>query len=130
MSELTVVKCISMDFSMWLAQEAEKRGWSFSELARRSGISSAMISLVMSGQRNPGVDFCNGIARAFGVSPVTVLARAGIIPPLDDEDVTFRELWHHVRRLGYRDRVRLIQIAREWASEPVEESEEEKEEPE
>jgi transcriptional regulator with XRE-family HTH domain len=118
-----MVKYRTMDFSTWLAQEVEKRGWSFNELARRSGVSSAMISLVMTGHRNPGVDFCNGVARAFKTSPIVVLAKAGIIPPLDDNDLSFRELWHHVRKLSHRDRAHLIQIAKEWSREKGENDE-------
>lgn len=36
------------DFSEWLNQEIEKRGWSYSELGRRAGISHSTISLVLS----------------------------------------------------------------------------------
>lgn len=79
---------------------------------------------MLTGQRNPGVDFCKGMAKAFKTSPVVVLAKAGIIPPLDDEDLSFRELWHHVRQLSYRDRARLIQIASEWSKEREEDTEE------
>jgi len=109
----------------WIEKGLDEKGWSLRELARRAELSHASVSHVLNGYRNPGVDFCNGIAKAFDVSPISVLALAGIIPPLDDDDVTFRELWHHVRRLSYRDRVRLIQIAREWAKEDPPEPEEE-----
>ena len=108
----------------WINKELLQRGWSIRELDRRSGISHATISRVLTGQRNPGVDFCKGMAKAFKTSPVVVLAKAGIIPPLDDEDPSFRELWHHVRQLSYRDRARLIQIASEWSKEKEEDTEE------
>lgn len=108
----------------WIEEELNKRGWSIRELARRAGLSHASVSHVLNGYRNPGVDFCLGIAKAFSVSPISVLEKAKIIPKMDDEDLSFRELWHHVRKLSYRDRVRLIQIAREWAREEEETEEE------
>lgn len=106
----------------------EKRGdWSIRKLARRAGLSHVTVTQFLNRERNAGLTFCLGMAKAFKTSPVVVLAKAGIIPPLDDEDLSFRELWHHVRKLSYRDRARLIQIASEWSKEREEDTEEKKE---
>jgi len=110
--------------------EKNRGDWSIRKLARRAELSHVTITQFLNRQRNAGLEFCLGMARAFGVSPVIVLAEAGIIPPLDDEETTFRELWHHVRRLGYKDRVRLIQIAREWSKEDPPEPSQQEEPPE
>ena len=101
----------------WIHKGLAREEWSLRKLGKEAGISHSTISLVLSEQQQPTTDFCIAIAKAFKVSPMITLALAGIIPPLDDEETTFRELWHHVRRLGYKDRVRLIQIAREWSKE-------------
>lgn len=109
----------------WIHEGLKREGWSIRKLGREAGISHSTISLVLSEQQQPTTDFCIAIAKAFRTSPMNTFALAGIIPPMDDDDVTFRELWHHVRKLPRRDRYRLLRIAREWADEPVEEEEEE-----
>jgi transcriptional regulator with XRE-family HTH domain len=109
----------------WIHEGLKREGWPIRRLGREAGISHSTISLVLSEQQQPTTDFCIAIARAFNVSPITVFALAGIIPPLDDDDVTFQEMLHHMRALSYRDRVRLIRIAREWAKEQRELEEEE-----
>lgn len=101
----------------WIHKGLAREEWSLRKLGKEAGISHSTISLVLSEQQQPTTDFCIAVAKAFRTSPMITLALAGIIPPLDDDDTTFRELWHHVRLLSYRDRVRLIQIAREWAKE-------------
>lgn len=80
------------DFSDWVNAELESRGWGYSELSRRSGLSVSGISSMMTGQRQPGLDMCKGIARAFGMRPEEVLYQAGLLkrpPPsvLDEERV-------------------------------------------
>ena len=68
---------VHSEFTQWIEDEINKRHWTYNELARRAGLSSGGISLVMTGQRNPSVDFCTGIAKAFEVAPVTVFRKAG-----------------------------------------------------
>jgi transcriptional regulator with XRE-family HTH domain len=55
-------------FESWLNKELNNRGWSQSEVARRSGISPSMFSQVISGVANPGPDFLIGVARAFNLN--------------------------------------------------------------
>lgn len=79
-------------FVDWINEHVEERGWSYAELARRSGLSSPTISQVMNGQKNPGFEFCKGIARAFGISrPEFVMMRAGLLPPLPKSTASLRE---------------------------------------
>jgi len=102
------------DFSEWLTNRVERHGWSFNELARRSGISSAMISLVVTGQRNPGIDFCNGVAVAFNFPLEFIFRKAGILPPLPDDD-TLTRLAETARILAPTDRDTLLRIAQALA---------------
>jgi transcriptional regulator with XRE-family HTH domain len=81
---------VKMDFIAWLEEEMEQRRWQKSDLSRASGISHSAISLVLSGDRGIGPDFCNGIARAFRIPPEEVFRRAGILPPLPEEDDELR----------------------------------------
>lgn len=69
-----------MEFPRWLLAEIESRGWNKSELARRAGLNDSTVSMVMSGKRNPGFDFCVGVANALEVRPETVLRQAGLLP--------------------------------------------------
>jgi len=67
-------------FSEWLKTEMEKRDLSQSELARLAGVTRSAINGVVMGTRGPGVDLCNGIARAFHIPPEEVLRAAGMLP--------------------------------------------------
>ncbi len=65
----------------WINEEAEKRDWNNSELARRAKISQSNLSLILSEQRNVTWDFCEAIAKAFGERPEKVFRLAGLLPP-------------------------------------------------
>ena len=67
-----------MDFSVWLNQELETRGWSRSEAARRGNVSASMFDKVINGQAKPGINFCRGVAKAFNLPVIDVLRKAGI----------------------------------------------------
>ena len=66
----------SMDFPEWLQDKLHQRGWSYSEAARRSGISDSMISKVITRYSQPRIDFILGISGALGISPMEVFARS------------------------------------------------------
>ncbi len=66
------------DFSQWLEGELKARDWRQKDLIAHSGISSGLISQILSGQRMPGVDTCRAIARAFGMRDIQVLEIAGL----------------------------------------------------
>lgn len=68
-------------FGDWLQRELDNRGWDQAELSRRSGISSAQVSRIVTGGRRPGRDSIDGIARALRLPPEDVLRQAGILPP-------------------------------------------------
>lgn len=74
--------CTMNDFVAWLTRELNERGWSNSELARRSELVPSTISMVISGRAKPGWEFCLGVARALGFPPEMVLRRAGLLPAL------------------------------------------------
>jgi len=58
----------------------------------------------MTGVRNPGLDFCVSVARAFNMRPEDVLYRAGLLPspppPVREEEQALR----FFRRLGTQAR--------------------------
>lgn len=67
-------------FGIWLDRELQARGWSQSEAARRGEMSSQMVNALVNGQSNPGLDSCQGIARAFNMPLEDVFRMAGILP--------------------------------------------------
>ena len=114
------------EFVEWVEQEIKARYWTYNELGRQAGLSSATISSVMTGRRGPGVDFCLGVAKAFNVAPVNVFRKAGILPSTDDDQEFFDEMLHQTRQMRYRDRVKFLRMMKAWASnEGQEEGEEE-----
>jgi transcriptional regulator with XRE-family HTH domain len=66
------------DFVSWVEGEIKARGWSQSDLSRKSGITTAQISRVLNRERMPGIEFCKGIARAFELKDIQVLELAGL----------------------------------------------------
>lgn len=105
------------ELSDWLTRELANRAWSMRELGRKSGVSHAQISNVVSGIAEPSADFCIKIATALDFPPITLMRYAGILPPKstakEDEEI----LLHYFNQLGFRDQIRLIAIARTLASE-------------
>ena len=72
----------------WLLAELDARGWTQNELARRSGVSSGHLSHILSGTRDPGLDFYQGIAFALHLPLEEVLRNAGILPASADDPTT------------------------------------------
>ncbi len=72
------------DFVVWINRRLDELGWSRSEAARRGGISASALDKVISGHANPGLDFCQGLARAFRMPLEDVLRQAGILPDHGD----------------------------------------------
>jgi len=72
------------DFIRWLNDELARRRWSQTDAGNAGNFSASMLSKVLNGYANPGLDFCAGIARAFGVSVEEVQRRAGLLTPFTD----------------------------------------------
>ncbi len=50
------------------------------DLSKKSGMTQATISRVLSEQRNPGINFCEAISRVLNYPLDEVLSIAGLIP--------------------------------------------------
>jgi len=59
-----------------LRAEREARGWPLSELAKRSGVSKAMISKIERGECSPTASLLGRLSGAFGLTLTTLLSRA------------------------------------------------------
>jgi transcriptional regulator with XRE-family HTH domain len=100
------------NFATWLMHETENRGWTNAELARRAGISPASISMVISGQKGVGLDFCLGVARALGFPPEIVLRQAGLLPPIPPAIAEETEIVNIIRSLTVSTRRLVITMLR------------------
>lgn len=80
----------------FITSELNKRDWSMREVARRSNLSSALVSGVLGGRMPPSADFCIAIATSLGADPVHLLKLAKHLPPTIEEkrkqDPIFDEL--------------------------------------
>lgn len=56
-------------FIQWLQKQMDETGLNQNELAQKSGLYPSNISMVLSGEKNPGVDFFIKIARGLRLSP-------------------------------------------------------------
>jgi len=92
------------------------RRWSYADLADAANISPSMVSHVLNKQRNPGLDFCIGVARAFKIRPEVVLRLAGLLPPLDPAAENEEEMLAIFRSLNAYTRKLLLTMLRNLPS--------------
>lgn len=100
------------DFKEWLEKEMHEREWSMADLARYAGVARGSVANVLRGDRNPGKDFCDGISRAFKISPEVVYRRAGLLPPQSYGDENRQELIHLYDLMSESSREDIIDFAR------------------
>lgn len=86
-------------FFTWIDTEVKANGWSYSELARRAGISRGAVSNTMNGHNSVTWDFCASIARALSTPIEEVFRMAGLLPLLP-ESVKLDKLQSIARNLG------------------------------
>jgi transcriptional regulator with XRE-family HTH domain len=93
--------CAHESFPAWLRHQLDRREWKPAELARRAGVSSAMISRWINGIDVPSPESCIRIAEVLNVDPDDVLGIAGHrIPdrPLPPDD-PISEIYRMMRRM-------------------------------
>jgi len=107
-------------FGTWLLKELTKQSMSQADLARASGITTAHMSRIISGERNAGKDALAKIAYALRLPPETVFIAAGIYKPTytkdDEKDPTLLEWIKIFKDADDETRERLIDSARYFAS--------------
>lgn len=98
-----------MNFPEWITQELDRRRWSRREAARRGDLSGSILDKVISGESQPGMTFYKGIAKAFNISLVDVLIRAGEVDPRDLTDDSLNEHFSHLTPQQQRMVLRFIE---------------------
>lgn len=99
-----------MNFSEWVLQELDSRGWSQSDLARASGLTRGTISNLLNEVASPNPQTCIQIAKAFELPPEVVLRKAGILPPKTKIDEDVERLAHRIAQLPPEDQARVEAI--------------------
>jgi transcriptional regulator with XRE-family HTH domain len=81
-------------FGKWLEKTLAYKEWKPAELARRSGLDSAVISNLLNDRRKAGPDTSSAIAEALEIPAEIVFRAAGILP------VTNKDEW--VDEMAYK----------------------------
>lgn len=102
---------VEMDnFSVWLLQEMESRGWNQAELHRKSGLSRTVISDVLSNKVSPGYEFCIAVGKALHVPGDHIMRIAGLLPPLPERTQQIEQLIYLFERLNEKDRQTVLDM--------------------
>jgi len=83
------------DFRAWVQSLMDLNHWNQSDLARESGVSKDSVSRIFIGAAI-GYKVCNGLAKAFKVSPYEVYVHAGLITAEKDRTPIRDEIDHKV----------------------------------
>ena len=104
----------SEDFADWLQAELVNRKMSQAELARRAETTATTVYRVLNRERNPGVEFCRGVARAFNMRDTDVMKIAGLAANTspDDQPPSVRELITKFTQLSDDDQESVLKMVR------------------
>jgi DNA-binding XRE family transcriptional regulator len=91
---------LDADVATWLNEEAQSRGWSFREIARRIGVSHTTIIKVVNEQMRPSAELCISLAKLFRTAPENVLRLAGYLPPQPEKSINTVEANHLFSQLS------------------------------
>ncbi len=86
-------------FDKWLDARIKEKGWKPADLARKSGLDSAVISNLLNNRRQAGPDTCTAIAHALGLPPEQVFRNAGLLPPARETDPWVEEMKYKMAQL-------------------------------
>ncbi len=102
------------EFVTWLIQQINVREWGNSELARRAQLAPSTVSMVLSRQKRPGLNFCVGIARALNKPPEQILRLAGLLPSKPEADSQVEEAVYLFQQLDEDKRDLALRTLRAW----------------
>lgn len=96
---------VSEGLNKWVYRQIQSNGWTMNELARRSKLSSGYVSAVLSGKKEPGPKFYQGVSKAFGltIEAIEQLDHDGTLPHnRADEDLS-KDLIEVTKKLSSED---------------------------
>jgi transcriptional regulator with XRE-family HTH domain len=84
-----------IEFGQWLKTERNKRGWTQSDLARKSGKNRSIINKIESGSYLPGTTTFIALANALQMSPLILFRRAGLMAEVPEKQTNY-ETWQYI----------------------------------
>ena len=103
---------VNKEFSGWLQIEIDKREWNQADLARKTEMSRAAVSQVLSENRRPGPEFCRAVAHALDLPEEEVFRQAGLLTPKQEEPPNLGEWIRMFVLADEEERDRMLDIAR------------------
>jgi transcriptional regulator with XRE-family HTH domain len=98
------------NFSEWLKNELESRGWKQADLVREANLDSAVISNIINGKRRSGENTARAIAHAFKLPPETVFRAAGLLPPQSPETEFINQIIHLTSELPTQEQQDILEF--------------------
>lgn len=98
-------------FGSWLQKQREDRGWTQSDLGRKSGKDRAVINKIESGGALPAVETFVALAEALNVSPLLLLRQAGLLQNGNSDQVKLDDWENLLTKMTPEDEAELRQIA-------------------
>jgi len=96
------------NFGSWLQSELDKREWTQADLARRSGMNSALVSYLTNGTRKLGLSSAIILSKTLRVPIETILAEAGHIQQPSQNEAKESQLLYLFRLLPEDEQDRMI----------------------
>ena len=103
---------VNKEFSKWLQKEMDKQEWTQADLARKSNLSRAAVSQVISENRGPGTEFCRAIAHALDLPEEEVFRQAGLLSPQPEDPPNLGEWIRMFVLADEEERDRMLEIAK------------------
>jgi transcriptional regulator with XRE-family HTH domain len=110
-----------MSFADWLKVELNKRNWDQAELVRRSGVTSAQISRVVTGVRGAGPELSIAIGKGLNLPPEEVFRARGWLPSQTEKESELKlspevaEVAAEIEQLPLESRRIVLHVARSTA---------------
>lgn len=98
------------NFSAWLQQEIDTRGWNQAELHRISGLSRTIISDVLSDKVSPGYNFYIAVGKALHIPGDMVMRLAGLLPPVSEKTENHEMFLYILDQLNESDQETIMNL--------------------
>lgn len=95
----------------WAAKQKERYGWSYREMAAKSGLAHSTVSLFFQPDSHVSFEACQRMAAIFGTPMLTVFELAELIPKSPPDTQATRLLTEIYYKLGEQDRGELVNYA-------------------
>lgn len=102
----------TVTFAEWLTNELTAQQMSQVDLAKKSGVTTAQISRILSGQRGAESKTIVAIAKALNIPAEIVFRDIGILPPQPDLDKDLEKIIHEIAKMPKDDQREVLAFIR------------------